>query len=806
MRTKLLFFFFILLSNYSAYSQLSDYYNLKDVKKYRFNRLSINNVKDAQDFVANASEYNFVTGIKLENAIDIKSILDKTKNFYEFSELNLKDYKGDITDHTFDSCVEIEVLHLKLEENKLGQLSSLPPLKRLTALYLYIHGKPESLQDLKLIPNLQELRIIGDFLPQQLKEMVEILKFNPRLHVFGVSVDRVTDLPLNILSLRFVGEIYVYDNLSVFTNGGIEDLNEEKVTIFFNIASDLSSAVAIKYMSTGNELAAFETAYLEKLYRGQIITERNLGIPVYGEEVEGEEKFFIPFKNEFNPSFVKPVEFNFPVNDIKPKVEIFKIDPTKDAIITTNSGLRLVIAKNSFSALNSPTVTEPIYIKLSEIVSTSELLFGGVNLEAGQQGYYNNRYLINVQATTATSEVSLKENYQIKAILPITKDSTMENFFDYESNSWQDLTLYNSVFNSTLEPIDFYKIENQGNAVNYVVFDTSAFETRFKRQANFFLNDQLNDQQLMFANKGLYTDPDRAWKKYNQDGKKVGVRIKKGKALVKIQKVTPKKRNKERQYFKLVDRTEQGIFSELKCLKGINFNVKTNPENKRELTENFIKNYKYQDVRVDYNAGQNTCIILLKYEDGYKQLTAFITDAEDDKNLKKQLKKFDRAYKKYRHHLEQRAKSFDDNNDARYEEYLQYVREKVKANVNSNNITEIRLNQLGSFGLFTLKPIEFNTNLIVQYTDERGVPIDVKELFMIDSRYQTVISLDFKNLAITPSTCQLLFATDYNGDIYFANKSDIAAMNLTNNSLTYIKLSLIKVKLKSIEGFNHYVK
>ncbi len=94
----------------------------------------------------------------------------------------------------------------------------------------------------------------------------------------------------------------------------------------------------------------------------------------------------------------------------------------------------------------------------------------------------------------------------------------------------------------------------------------------------------------------------------------------------------------------------------------------------------------------------------------------------------------------------------------------------------------------------------------MQYTDETGLPIDVKDLFMVDNRYQTVIKLDLRNMAINPVTCQLIFATDYNGEMYFANKDDIMGMNLSNNSLTYIKLNKIKVKLNTIESFNNYIK
>ncbi len=794
----------LLLTILSVRAQLSDYYNLKDVKNYRFDKLSIIGSKDAEAFVKHATEYNFINGLKIENAVDLASVLNKTKSFFELNELNLKNYSGEFTVHTFDSCAEVEILHLTLDESKLGQLNALQALPKLQTLYLYIHGKPESLSELKLIPKVKELHIVGDFLPKTLFDMIAQINGNMNLRTFGVSVDRITDLPANLSSLRFLGDLIVYDNLSVFSNGGIEDLTEEKLTLNFKMSYDVMSGVAIHYLSAGNDLAAFETAYFEKLYKGEVYTE--IKEPLLGEEVEGGERFFIPFRKEFNPTYTSPTEFHYPFNDIKPKEEIFKIDPTKNGIITTRSGLRLVIAQNSFSALNSENVTEPIYVKISELISTSDLMFGGVHLKAGQQ-YFNSKYLINVQATTATSEVSLKPNYQIKAILPVAKDSSMPYFYDYESNTWQDLNLYNSVFSSTVEPIDFYKIENQNQAINYVLFDTASFQTRFGNQANFYLNDRLNDQQILFENKGFYTNPDRNWTRdYNKSGALKGIRIKKGKSLVKLQKVTPKKRNKERQYFKLTDKTEQQIYTELKCFRNINFNVKTNPENKRELTENFIKDYKYQDVRVTYKPGQTTVIILLKFADGYKKLEAFISDAEDDKTLKKQIKKFGNAYKKYQHVLAQRSKSFDENNALRHIEYQQYIGDKVKENEKSNNVSEIRLNQLGSFSLFQLKPVDFNTNLIVQYTDETGLPIDVKELFMVDSRYQTVLELDFKNMAISPATCQLIFATDYNGDIYFANKNDIAAANLTNNSLTYIKLNKIKVKLKSIEAFNYYVK
>lgn len=517
MKIKLILFF-LLLSELSASAQLSDYYNLKDVKKYRFDKLSIGNASDASKFAKNASEYNFISGLKVEGVVNLPSILNSTRGFYELNELNLKNYAGDYADNTFDSCTEIEILHLSVSESKLHQLSFLKHLKKLTTLFLYVQGKPESLIALDQIPNIREVHVLGEFLPQHVNQVIQAVGKNSKLNVLGISLDRITDLSANVVNLRYLSDLIIYDNLSVFGNGGIEDLTEEKITITFNIYSDLPAAVTIRYMSANNQLAAFETAHLEKLYTGQVL-EMKQDDPLL-EAVEGEEKFFKPFQAEFKPGFPQPVEFRFPHATLRPDEEVFKIDPTKDAVITTNSGLRLIIARNSFTTQGSEEVTDPVYIKLTEVLASSELLFSGIALNAGNQQYYNNQYMINVQATTSRSEVMLKPDYQMKAILPAQRDSSTEYFFDYESNSWQDLNYYNSVFSSTLFPIDFYKIENQNNAVQYVMFDTSTFDTRYTRQANFFLNDRDNNNQILFREKKFYTNPDRTWiRNYNKEGK-----------------------------------------------------------------------------------------------------------------------------------------------------------------------------------------------------------------------------------------------------------------------------------------------
>jgi hypothetical protein len=392
-------------------------------------------------------------------------------------------------------------------------------------------------------------------------------------------------------------------------------------------------------------------------------------------------------------------------------------------------------------------------------------------------------------------------------IMPAATDSAVNYFFDYESNSWQDLNLYNQVFANNFVPTDFYKIETPKQHTAYYQFDTSSFNARFNGPHNYFLNDKGNGNQLLFRKKSYYTDLDRTWvKDYNQAGRLNGIRVKNGKALVKVQKVIPKVRNKERQYFKVLDKTEQKIVPELAAIKGINFNVRINPENKKEFNDNYVREVKFFDVRIHYTEGREFCEITLKTTEGFRKLNAYITDSEDKEVIKSQLKKFKKAYEQYLKIKARRALEFNTLNTLRYDEYKQFSSQKIKELEKKSQFSEIKIQQLGTFGLlYTREPV-FSTNLIVQYTDLTGIPIDVKELFLVDTRYNTVFRVQAGNITFDPGTTQYFVATDYSGNLYYANKNDIMASNLSNNALTYIKMKKVDPNLNNVAFFNNLVK
>lgn len=801
MRIIKAFTFIILYTCVNSFAQNGDYFNIKEVKSYRFDHLKLTNDKEAAAFLKNVDEYNFIEALKIGNISNINQVLSSLRKCHSLKELNLIDYLGELNESSFDSCIDIEILHLMLSEEKLERLAFTKDIKNISTLYLYILGKPENTSAIKLLPPLKELHIIGDFLPKDLEEILVHVKEQRMLMTLGLSIDRVTDLPKSITGYKFLSKINLYDNLSVFTNKGIDDLAEEKLSIMFDLMSDLVSAISISYYSNNGSLSDFERDYLQSIYNGDII-------PQQFEQMEAvaEDGFNIPFKKEFVPDFPKTAEFNPPYGSIAPAEEIFVINPAINNILYAQSGMKISIAANSFVNEKGETTKDPVYLRLIQIISPTELLFAGLNLRNGSSQFIN-QFLFNIQATGEKNSAVLKSGYQIKISMPSSVDSSLAHFYDYESNTWQNLAFYNEIFANNFEPIDFHKLEESAATKSTYLFDTTDFDRRFESSHSVFLNDKDNFSQIIFRKKTYYTDLDRTWiKTYNQSGKLKGIRIKKGKAYVKLQKVIPKVRNKNKQYFKILDRTELNMFGELKAFKSINFNVDIDPNNKREFTENFIRNIKYIDIRVTYNKGKDNCEILLKTNDGYRKVTAYITDSEDKEIIKKHLKKFEKAYANYLRILDRRRKEFNTMNQLRFDEFKSFTNDKTKTLQKNNQFSELKIHQLGTFALFYDRKPEFNTGLIAQYTDLKGLPIDIKDIFMIDSRYNTVFRIAVGNLSFEPEFCSYIIATDYSGNLYYANKNDILSSNLSNNSLIYIKLKKVPSNLSGIPAFNNLIK
>ena len=784
-----------------SFAQSNDYFNLKDVKTYRFDHLELSTPKAIDQFIQSPNDYNFIEALKINQTNKLSEIFTQTGVGEIIKELNLIDYHGEFNANTFDSCSGIEILHISINEEKLDALKYISKIKNLETLYIYILGKSENLSALKSLPNLKELHIIGDFLPKDLVQIPGFIQNQTTMQTLGLSIDRITDLPANIIRFKTLSRLNLYDNLSVFTNKGIEDLSEEKLSILFNINSDNINAISISYFSNNGKLIDFEIEYLQNLYKGEIVPQQ------FGEnENDKQETGNIPFAKEFVPDFGSSLEFNKPYPKISPNTEYFTINPSTNSLIYSNSGLKLSVAANSFVNEKGEDITVPIYLKLIQINSPSDILFAGLNFKNGDRQFCN-QFLFNIQATCDKSAAKLKEGFQIKANLPVNSDSALTYFFDYESNTWQDLNFYNQVFASNFTPIDFYKIENGNQCNSYYQFDTSSFKQRFFGKHNIFLSDKENNSQLVFKSQTFYTDLDRTWSKdFNSNGNLKGLKIKKGKSYIKIQKVIPKVRNKERQYFKVLDKTEQEIFAELKAFKAINFNTVVNAENKKEFNETYIKNTKYFDVQIHYTKGKEYCEINIKTIDGFKRLQAFITDTDNKKLLKKQISKFAKAYKNYLHIRAKREMEFNALNKVRFSEFKAYSNERIKGLQKDNKISEIKIHQLGTFGYLLDKTPSFSTNIIAQYTDETGLPIDVKNLFLIDSRYNSVFKIQVGNISFDPNNVSCIVATDYSGNLFYANKSDISASNLSNNSLIYIKLKKVSPNLSNINLFNLLLK
>src|SRR5690606_26156012 len=144
-----------------------------------------------------------------------------------------------------------------------------------------------------------------------------------------------------------------------------------------------------------------------------------------------------------------------------------------------------------------------------------------------------------------------------------------------------------------------------------------------------------------------------------------------------IEKVIPKKREKNLQYFKVIDKTNQ-LFPELKAFKNIDFYVPIDPENKKEFREKYTRKVKFSDIRIYYNSGDDFCEMIFKTPEGYRSLKAFITTETNPVKKIKKLKKFDKTYRKYLRIADVKGKEFNQLNFVRFREYARYCDERIE--------------------------------------------------------------------------------------------------------------------------------
>ena len=61
-----------------SFAQSNDYFNLKDVKTYRFDHLELSTPKAIDQFIQSPSDYNFIEALKINQTNKLNEIFTQT--------------------------------------------------------------------------------------------------------------------------------------------------------------------------------------------------------------------------------------------------------------------------------------------------------------------------------------------------------------------------------------------------------------------------------------------------------------------------------------------------------------------------------------------------------------------------------------------------------------------------------------------------------------------------------------------------------------------------------------------------------
>ncbi|MBC7425983.1 MAG: hypothetical protein H7321_05560 [Bacteroidia bacterium] len=790
----------LLLCCQNQFAQTKDYYSLKEVVRNRFVKLEINTQSEALQFAKNAEKLFYISSIRINGDVDVLTVLRAALKIDELTDIQFKRFNNFPSKALLDSLIYIESITIYSNEENTERIADLASLPTLNSLTIYLDEKVENYKFLKPFERkINNLSLIGDLLPRHLEEITNILSSFPFLNTLSLSVDRLTDLPSSLSSLKMLSTLNLYDNLSRAAGNGIEDLGVEYFEIIYDKEYDVSKGIRINYFSDNNSLSEFERDRLIAIWKGELFV-TNAKIPETFSLNSDSAGAIISFAQAPSIDFVSSPALSPPYERIKKQGEIFAIDPHKAAILHTLNGINALIPAESFVDDENNSPAETVYVRITHLENQADLLFTGVPMKAiggSDPEYFSSKTMFNIVASTSKNNLKLKEGRQIKVEYFGDNDTLAGNYLlDPESKSWFDLRIY-YYSDAGIIPQDFYNLKQSPSSENYYHLDNSDFNSRFFSENNYFLNDAFTTVQNIVIEGKYVVKPQQNWEVQNIN--KIYVKVKKGRSLIKIQRLAPKDAVKGFIYFRLTDKLNNLLFPELKPFSKFNFIYISSKEDKKEFTREYVSQMKYNDIRIKYVSGNEFCLITLKTDEGFIQIKALITDEKSVKKKAKEIAFFSKLYKKYSTSLAARENAFNNSILNRATAYKQYFSSRENSMNKTKKLQEIRIRELGVFAAMTEEKTGATSEIIAAYTDNGGLPIDVKQVYVIQKNINSVQVLKPGNIMLDLVNTSLIAVIDYTGNFYYLTAKDLKSLNLTSNSLVYFRMTKLLPATKTIE-------
>jgi hypothetical protein len=763
--------------------------------------IEINDAKDLEFIRTNIKKFYGVQKVRVNGNVNISKVASTISLLDDIEDVQLIKFTGELTDTDLELLAWVGNVTLYLRNGREDQILLNNYLGKLNGLTLIFEIAPDDYSFMAGWTKVKSLNFIAPFVSKEVPAAIVAASKLPSLTSFGISLDKMTDLPASIKNIAGLKKLTIIDNLSWMTEKFIDNLAVlHKNVEYFQGAAYRN--VDFYYKATDAELTVWERDYLLSIFP----TSRFAPLMSASGDTSMVASFadFVKLNIPKEPSFELPSKEKPVLPDFKEGDYNFIGNNAQDRVYYLGNDAAILVPKGCMASLKDTLWNGNYNLRLKFLNQPRSLFAKGYSTRFDSSGVSYDlatAAIFEMNAAAGTVPLHLREGYFIKAVF-LTAYDTANRFYAFNGSKslWANVYDYDYYFDdSKIVPIDFYSFySNKHTASELLPLDRSSDYKRFETDGYFYLMEPGVNRLSLESFNGYYVVPVT-----NRAPKMGAYTLRRGRGLVGLKKeYTDKKAEKDVFRFQVFDKTAT-LFPELKAFDNYVLEIQTSLSS-REFSTQFIRGAIYSDIRF-FQEG-NSWFMDLRTETGYWRLKILQPSEKFKQNSTKarllqaeflrRMKQYNATKTAKSNAYSQWAAQFQESTILNAKRVLFYGQIKPRGMA----VYEFKVRTLGLFAWAkpVIQPDTFG--LTIQFTDAGGIPLDVKKAFVAHSKpfsYKAINNQSTYNFDINPNKLQYIACVDFKNRVFVMNADAFKISGVKGNSLVYLPMNEITKSVKN---------
>lgn len=756
--------------------------------------IEIKEKKDLDYIQKNLNKFYGVQFVRVNGNVDIERVSKVIELLDDVEDVQLIGFTGEFNEEVIDRLDWVNNITIFLKNGKEDQVLMTPNIGKLRKLTLIFEVTPEDYYFLESLSQVRKLHLIAPFVKKEAQAAVAAVTSLKYLEDFGISLDKIPDLPAEIRNIKNLKSLTIYDNLSWITTKYLENLAVTRQNIEYSEGEKVKS-LNFKYEALDIEMTSYDYNRIYTVFpssRFAPIVNQSGDSASYADFAEFVKQ--APLENaQLRTSVVK--------DHILPEYQqnqfFLQGDNSTDKVFYLGSDVVVMVPKNAIGYENNEALEGKYDLSIYAGLRPVEMTNLGLNMLSSRDSSLSPKILLEIEAvSSAGNRLVVRDGYFIKVAFLNVVDTAL-NFYAYnvKTKKWDNFFDYDYAFDdSKIVPIDFYNFySGKKTARESYPGEIADLDTRFETQGYYYLLDPGVVKQAFESTGGYYFA-----KKTTKGNDQGSYTLRRGTKLVGLKKeYLDKKHDKGVVKFRVYDKT-QNLFPELKAFDNYVFEVETSM-NSRQFSQQFISGKVYSDIRFVKEGSDYYCE--LKTEEGYwkiKLLQPLVKYKSAERKAKKAQAEFLKRMNRYfalRQEKNKKLLQYFSNQEN--SSILNAKRQLLLGSVKPKGMTvkEFKVRTTGTFTMASaFKPSDsFSIKALI--TDKGGIPIQTRRIAVVHYNpvliewYEVKKPEDFTLIRMEPSKFGFMIASDDKGAVYSLNAEQFKSLSLNDNTVIYLPMS-----------------